>query len=628
MGTSATVAKSPVRFGVFELDLDAGELRKNGSKVHLEGQPIQILQVLLERPGEVVTREELRARLWPAETFVDFDHSINAAINRLREALDDSAESPRYIQPLPRRGYRFICPVNGAAAAEALPPGRSRGWRSRWILVSAGILATLAGFGLVLRARSRASTPPQAVIHSVAVLPLNNLSGDAGQEYFADGMSDALITELGKVRALRVISWQSVVRYKHTTKPLPEIARELKVDAVIEGSVLRSGDELRIDVQLVQADPEQHLWAESFVRTTADVLQLQSEVATAVAHATRVEITPEEKARLARAGRVNPEAYVAWLRGREMYARFDDEWLDEAVTYLQRSIQLDPTYAPPYATLAEVYSTDMRYSYAELEPRATAAAAKALELDENLPEAHAAQAYVDMRFRYDWASAERHIKRAIELDPNSADAYETYGYYLTLMGRSDESIAAYRHALDLDPLSFLPNERLGWALSKARRYDEAIAHLEELRRREPTMFMTNYTLIFAYAFKGRSQEALAGVATSERKSGSRQWPARFDYGWIIATYGSRQESEQLLQEMTAYSQQHYLDPCFVAFTYAGRGDKDKAIEWLERGYRQHARFMIYLRIQREVDNLRSDPRFQDLLRRMAFPPAPERHTGL
>lgn len=608
-------APYPVRFGVFEADLQTQELRKSGTRIRLEGHPFQILALLLEKPGQLVTREELQEKLWPADTFVDFEHSINTAVNRLREVLGDSAETPRFIETLPRRGYRFIYPANGMEASTTARAPRPVAWRGlRWAAGLLVIAIALAGILAVniggLRDRLLKGPTPQRV-QSIGVLPLRNLSGDPNQDYFADGMTDALITELGKISALRVVSLQTMLRYKETKKAVPEIASELKVDALVEGSVVRAGNQVRIDAQLVQAKPERHIWAESFQRNGQDVLLLQGEVALAIAKEIRIATTPDQRAPLARARSVSPTAYEAWLRGRELYRRYSDEWYDSAIDYLQKAIRVDPTYAPPYATLAEVYCTDMRYSYEDRHALAESAAAKALELDEALAEAHAAQGLVNLRFRWDWAGAEREFKRAIELNSNSEEGHVNYGYFLTLMGRFEEGIATYRRAIELDPLNYIPNQRLAWAYGKAGRDDEDIAQLRELEALEPGASPTGYELAHVYARKKMYREALAEV--------ERVKCNRLDCGWVMAVSGKRKEARDLIGHLISLSKRQYVDPFFIALTYAGLGERDEAIKWLEQGYRMRCRWMIYLKVVRELDPLRDDPRFNDLLRRMNFP---------
>jgi TolB-like protein/DNA-binding winged helix-turn-helix (wHTH) protein len=610
-----TSGPRPIHFGVFQVNLHTGELRKNGSKIKLEGQPFQILALLLDRPGELVTREELEQKLWAPGTFVDFEHSINAAVKRLREVLGDSADSPHFIETLPRRGYRFIYPLEGTGPMQAVVPP-APWWRRHWaagllliVVVGAGASASLK----VARLRNSSIRPPTPqLFQSIAVLPMRNLSGDPTQDYFADGMTEALITELGKTSALRVISLQSVLRYKGSRKPISDIARELNVDAVIEGSVLRSGDQVRIDAQLVQAEPERHLWSETFERNMRDVLALQSDVSRGIAREIQVSITPEQRVLLSRSYSVNPEAYHAWLRGRQLYSRYSDEWFDSAIAYLQKAIRLDPTYAPPYATLASVYCTDMRSSYDALYPLAASATSKALDLDGTLAEAHAAQGLVNLRFRWDWAGAEREFERAIQINPNSAEAHANYGYFLTLMGRFDEGIAAYRRAVEVDPLNFLPNQRLTWALDKAGRHDEAIVRLLELKRLEPDAYMVAYGLAHSYAHKKMYHEALAEI--------NRVKCINFDCGWVLAVSGRRKEARELINRLIRLSKRQYIDPVFIALTYAGLGENNKALEWLEMGYRMRSRWMIYLKVVKELDPLRPDPRFQDLLHRMNFPP--------
>src|SRR5215469_3007968 len=361
-----------VRFATFEVDLEARELRKNGRKLKLQGQPFEVLAMLLERPGELVGRERLRERLWSTDTFVDFDHGVNTAINRLREALGDSADNPRFIETLPRRGYRFLASVESSAPAlQALPPVTSavqeatlakaagepdQGKRLGWLLAAAVLLgllvvASVGGFGHRLFGKQ-----PHAAIQSIAVLPLVNLSNDVSQDYFADGMTEALTTDLGKITALRVISRTSVVQYKGTKKSLPEIARELQVDALVEGTVSRSGNHMRITANLVEASPERHLWAESYESEMGDILTVQNQVAQAVAREIRVKLPPEEQRLLSSTRPVNPAAHDDYLRGRYFLNEDTREGLDKAISYFQRAIEEAPDDPLGYAGLAESYS--------------------------------------------------------------------------------------------------------------------------------------------------------------------------------------------------------------------------------------------------------------------------------
>ncbi len=609
----AAQAPESFRFGAFEFDPRAGELCKQGLKLKVYGQPLDILEMLLARPGEMVTREELQNKLWPGDTFVDFEHSLNAAINRLRAALDDSSETPRFVETLPRRGYRFIALLDSVplVQTEVATVGWRRrrvGWIAGGLALAAVTLVALNVAGLRDRLLGR---PVAGEITSIAVLPLKNLSGHPEQEYFADGMSGALITELGKISALRVISLQSMLRYKGTKKSMPEIARELKVDAIVEGAVLRSGNQVRIDAQLIQAEPERHLWSESFQRDAPDVLRLQSEVAVAIAREIQIVVTPDQRARLTQTRPVNPAAYTAWLRGRELYRRWDETYFDSAAEYLQKAIEVDPTFAPPYATLALMYATDIRYSWEERHLLAETTAAKALELDDGLAEAHAAQGLVKLRFGWGWAEAEREFKRALELNPNSGEAHTYYGYYLTLMGRFEEGFAALRQAIDLDPLNTLPTERLAWAYMKAGRFDDAIVLLLELKRLQPDHYMARYQLAHAYAYKGMYREALAEA--------ERFKCTYLECGWLLAVSGRRQEARKLISRLIELSQKTYVDPGLIALTYAGLGEKDEAIKWLEQSYRLRGRWMIYMKSVREFDPLRSDARFQELMRRLNFP---------
>ncbi len=444
-GSSASLGT--VRFGVFEFDPRVGELRKQGMKLKLQGQPVEILKLLLEHPGEVVTREELQRKLWPADTFVDFEHSLNAAVKRLRDALDDSAETPRYIETLARRGYRFVAPVEGLAPV----PASRRISPSVWIgsaaaLALLAVLVALNVGGSRDRILGRATRP----LRSVAVLPLTNLSGDPEQDYFAEGMTEALITELGKISALRVISRQSMMQYKGTKKSAPQIAKELNVEAVVEGSVLCSGDRVRVSVQLIQAVPERHLWANTYDQDLRDVLAVHSEMARAVAGEVRAKLTPQEERLLLSARSVNPEAYAAYLRGLYFYNRLvTTEDLETALESFQQAVKKDPSYAPAHAAVASCYA---RLGYGpprkeDVSSKARAAALKALELDETLAEAHAALGYIKVSFDWDWPGAQREYKRAFELNPNSVDVHLKYALFLArIRGQPDEGIAEAKRA--------------------------------------------------------------------------------------------------------------------------------------------------------------------------------------
>jgi TolB-like protein len=399
-----TPAKTHV-FGGFHLDLAAGELRKRGVKLRLSGQPFEILRLLLERPGRVVSRQELRGRLWANETFVDFDHGLNAAINKLREILGDSSERPRFIETVPRRGYRFIAQVHDGASA--LLPLRHRAVRRR--------------------------------IRSLAVLPLENLSGDPEQEYFADGMTEALITDLAKISALRVISRTSVMQYKGAHKSLPQIAQELNVDGVVEGSVLRIGERVRITAQLVHSDSDTHLWAESYERDLRDVLAIQADVAQAIAAEIRVRVTPRERKQLRLVHTIDPKAHEAYLLGRYHWNKRAPDSLKKSLEYFRQAIEIQPHYALPYAGLADAYvllgSMALQVMAPhETMPKARAAAERALQMDETLGEAHATLAYICAAYDYDWEAAERGFRLAVSLNPSYATARHWHGSFWQGMG--------------------------------------------------------------------------------------------------------------------------------------------------------------------------------------------------
>ncbi len=485
---SGTQLPRTIRFENYELDTCAGELRTDNQRIHLQGQPLQVLLLLLDRAADVVTREEFRSKLWPADTFVDFDDGLNHAVRKLREALGDRAEEPRFIETVPKRGHRFIAPVDGRAGLRGAS-GRPQGTplqRHKLALGIAGVAVVVAAVVLTmnvagLRGRflrvigaRHGSTVPK--IESIAVMPLQNLSGDPEQEYFADGLTDELITDLGKISSLRVISQTSVMRYKGTRKPLPEIARELNVDAVVEGTVERSGSRVRITADLLYAPTDQHLWAEVYESDLQDVLTLQDEVASAIASQIQTRLTPQERARFTHARPVNPEAHDAYLKGLYFWNLRTEQNLKKGIEYFQQAIEKDPAYALAYVGLADSYIVLGEHgamASRDAFPRAKAASRKALELDETLGEAHTSLGAAKADYDWDWAGAEEEFKRGIALNPNYATGHHWYADYLSAMGRHKEAIAEIERAQELDPLSFMIDTAVGNLFFFARRYDEA-----------------------------------------------------------------------------------------------------------------------------------------------------------
>jgi serine/threonine protein kinase/tetratricopeptide (TPR) repeat protein len=483
------------------------------------------------------------------------------------------------------------------------------------------LLAVLFGLnvgGLRERLLERAGA---GQISSLAVLPLENLSHDPEQEYFVDGMTEALITDLSKISALRVISRTSVMQYKGKHKPLPEIARELMVDAVVEGSVLRAGERVRITAQLIRAVPEQHLWANSYDRELRDVLAVHSEVARAIANEIRVTLTPQESARLTSTRAVVPEAHEAYLKGRYYWNKRTKEGLRRGLEFFQQAIEKDPNYAAGYAGLADYYNVLPFYasvSPTEAYPKARTAALKALELDDMLGEAHASLAYVLYRFDWDWAGADREFKRALALNPSNATVHHWYGTYLAGLGRMDEALAELERARKLDPYSLIINRDSGLLLFYARRYDEAIEQLQKALDLDPSFDMAQYVLGRVYAQKARYPEAVARCEKSASQSG-RSSNILAALGFVYAQAGRRTEAQKILKELQRRSETTYVSGVRFAWIHVSLGEKERALAWLEKAFSDRDPEMGWIRVEPWLDPLRTDPRFQDLVRRMNFP---------
>ncbi len=621
-----------LRFDVFELDVRAGELRKRGIKLRLRGQPLQILAILLERAGDIVTREELQTQIWPANTFVDFDHSLHNAIARIREVLDDSPEKPRYIETLPRRGYRFIAPVEGVGIQVLQPSSGSDPTgvapvpltRTKSAAALALTLIAVVAIGVTLWPASLTShqTTAATTIRSIAVLPLDNRSGDPSQDYFVDGMTDELITDLAKISALRVISRTSVMRYKLTNKGLPEIARELNVDGIVEGSVLRSGQRVRITAQLLHAPTDKHLWAETYDRDLGDVLKLQSEVAQAIAQQVRVQLTPPQEAQFRSSRPVNPEAYEAYLRGRYYLSNQFTmaQPLNAARSYFEESIQKDPGFALAYSGLADSYA--YLGFFRQLSPDgayrpAKEALRKALELDDSIGEAHDTLGLLSWTYEWDWDAAEREFNRAIALAPSYSCAHEDRSIYLGFTGRRAEALAEIAKSSELDPG---PSS----AMAESETYYQLrdFAGLVEASRRgvvsHPNEWFEHYGLGVGYEGTGKRLEAISEYQKAVEMSGGDQ-DAVASLAHAYAVIGRRGEAKKILHDLERKSKSVYVSPYAIATIYAGLGEKDRAFEFLEKAYLVRClELSSSLKVDLRVDNLRSDLRFQKLLRRIGL----------
>jgi len=632
MGRTAPARR--LRFGAFDVDLHSGEVRKNGIRLRLQDQPFQVLELLLEHPGDVVTREELRRKLWPADTFVDFDNGLNSAIRKLRDVLGDSAENPRFVETLARRGYRFVAQVDNGEQHRVVERKPTRGLRSLIFPVAFGLLAvigiTAALLGLNVhgwhdRLFVQAAKSP---IQSLAVLPLANLSGDPEQEYFADGTTEEIITKLGEVSAPRVISRQSIMQYKNSKKPLQEIARELNVDAVLEGAVERSGNRVRVRIHLDQVSPESQLWSKQYDRDIHDVLQVQDEIARTVADEIRVKLTPEER-NLTTAHSVGPEAHDDYLRGRYILGlavthdtnadkrQYTDQDILAAIGHFKHAIEKDRAYALAYAGLADAYIELGNPIWGGHSPKETLSDAKeaatmALHLDPSLAEAHFALAQT-LEYDWNWSEAEKEFKLALKLNPNYADAHVQYGRFVQALGRNDEAMKEMNRAMELDPFDIKTRVYVAFVTYASRQYDLALQQFKSLDE--------DWGLVWTYREKQMYPEALAVLERwkSRNPSQRRDPDVLATAAGIYGLEGRKNEAEKLIDEAKEMARHQYVSGFFFAVAYVGLGQKDQAVTWLERAYEEHDRWMVYIASYPGLDRLHSEPRFQALLRRMNFP---------
>jgi TolB-like protein/DNA-binding winged helix-turn-helix (wHTH) protein/Tfp pilus assembly protein PilF len=630
-----------LRFGVFELDLHSAELKKRGIRVKLQGQPFLLLVTLLKKRGDLVTRDELRSTLWPDGTFIDFDHSLGTALNKVREVLGDSATTPRFVETLPKRGYRFIAPVeivDSEVPSPKFDPSRQlpaetssssrlsdvsnlpvapAPWKlqMKWWISGLLVLASVATFATW---KSRLS-PPFPVIRSLAVLPLENLSGDPSQDYFSDGMTDELITELGQLSELRVISRTSVMTYKTVRKPLPQVARELNVDAVVEGTVLRSGSQVRITAQLIEAASDRHIWAQSYVDEVRNTLDLQRKVARAIAGQIRIKVNSREEAALRKVRSIDPEAHEAYLKGRFFWNRRTGEDLKRAVEYFNQAIANDPNYAEAYSGMADSYALMGDWEYGvmtpkEALPKARAAATKALALDNTLADAHTSLAFCLNLFDWDWDGAESQYKKAIQLNPNYATAHQWYAWHLIETGRNDEAVDEMRTAGRLDPLSLIISADTADILLVTHRFDDSIKQSRMTMELDPHFAVGRYQLGQALAQKHAFPEAIDELQKAiDFSSGSKAFVAHLAY--VYAVSGEKRKAMELLKGLIN-AEQEFANAAEISLIYVGLGDRDQAMQWLDRAYAE--RFNPTILFRPSYDPIRSDPRFHQLLHRIGL----------
>ena len=618
-----TVA-APLRFGAdFELDPRAYQLRRAGRPLRLERIPMELLLLLVAQRGQLVTREQIIEAVWGKDVFVDVDASINSAVRKIRQVLKDDAERPRFLQTVTGRGYRFIAPVledEPAPAIEAggqdLPAPQTPAPQHRRTLRVGALVALGAALVIALGLVARAVfTGPPVTIRSIAVLPLENLTGDGAQDYFTDGMTDALTTTLAQIESLRVISRTSAMRYRDSRKAVPEIARELGVDAVVAGSVARSGDRVRINAQLIEASRDRHRWAESYERPIEDVLALQGEMARTIASEIELRLTPQQEGRLKNPRPVTPQAYEAYLKGRFFWNKRNKEAIEKSIDYYTEAIRLDPGYAPAYAGLAEAYTVTScgapaGLSTRESAPKARSAAVKAVELDDGSAEAHAALGFQENCYG-DMAAAEREYRRAIALNPNYAAAHHWYAVLL-LGWRDQEALEHVKEALRLDPVSPNINGLLGNVLMNLRRFDEAVEQIRQTVELDPQQYNSRMRLGYAYAVTGRYGEAEREFSAADAISPGTVYTlgAR---AYLSGLQGKKTTAESLLPELEAKALEAG-HPWLVSLAHIGLGRKDEAIEWLEKAYDQGDFYFDLM--NPVVDSLRAERRFKDLERRV------------
>jgi TolB-like protein/Tfp pilus assembly protein PilF len=598
---------------------------------------MELLILLVQRRGELVSREEIAERLWGKDVFLEVDHGINTAVRKVRRALRDDPDKPRFVETVVGRGYRFAAPVilqDGefrppppplpppapVASAIVVPAGERRAFPVRRVALgaAAGAIALLAvAFVLGRGGGGRGAGRP--AIRSLAVLPLRNLSGDPAQDYFAEGVTEAVIARLSTIHGLRVISRTSVMRFKDSRLAAPEIARTLGVDALVEGSVVRDGGRVHVTAQLIRGATDEHFWSETYDRELEDTLALEGDVAQSIVRKVQITVTGEESARLVAARPVAPEVYERYLKGQFARGRNSRADIEKSIAWFEAASRADPTFAPAYVGLAEAYdrlgTVFVGVAPEKVRPKVISAARKALELDPDLAEAHALLAHVYQR-RWQWSAAESEYERALDLNPNDVTAHLGLADWLLCQGRTEEALAWSRRARELDPLGDAGTE-IGWILFQARRYDEALRELRSDLAVRPDSAIASWYLGFALIGRGRSEEASPllekTVSMTDRSPGAIGLLAS-----ACARAGRRPEALRLLQELKDRERTGYVPAGAFINAYLGLGEYDEAFVWFERAYREKSNILQWVRVHPFFDPVRDDPRFRELVHRVGL----------
>lgn len=628
-------------FGDFTLDQSRYRLQRGSRFLRLEKIPMELLFLLVERQGELVTRGEIAERLWGKDVFVDADHGINVAVRKIRVVLRDDPEKPRFVETIVGKGYRFAAPVipknadSGLQAAtmvrasteiprsEASATPLKTRISARRLTVLLGAVATIALIAVVwLLRRPNNMAAIQPPIKSIAVLPLKNLSEDPTQEYLADGLTEDLIGRLAVVPGLRVISRTSSMNFKDTQLSLPEIAKALQVDAIVEGSVIREGNRIRVHAQLIRASTDQHIWAGEYEREYRSLLALQEEVAGNIAGRILAGLAPTERTGSAQPRTVDPEAYEDYLKGRYYLNQRTVNALNKSIEYFQQALGKDPSYALAYSGLADTYALlgfRGRLRSKDMLARAKTDALKAIELDDSLADPHVSLAFVAETHEWDWAGAEREYKRALELNPDDARAHHWYAGYLTYVGRIDEGIAEEMRARELDPLSLPINNALSGRFLAAGRYDEALQQIQKTLELDSHFPQAHQTLGWLYLNSGKRDSAIREFRNALQLSGTNDSDLMLDVGFACAMNGKQDDARKILAELKGLHQRGLAASGSIGILYGALGDSDEAFAWLQKAYAERDPELTYIKVGRRFEPLRRDPRYQELVRRVGLP---------